>query len=120
MAELRAGRAVQVLVTDFPRIKFNHSVLAFDYRAEDSDTVDFIVYDPKDPAAPGVVRFDPRDALSPRAALRRVGALLPRVPPVLLAVLLDPAPFRSSPGDGERGPSPRGSGRRLTRLSRVC
>jgi hypothetical protein len=61
MAELRAGRPVQLFVTDFPRIKFNHSVLAFDYRADGSEAVDFIVYDPNDPEAPGTVRFDPRD-----------------------------------------------------------
>jgi hypothetical protein len=61
VSELQAGRAVQLFVTDFPRIKCNHSVLAFDYRAADGDAVDFIVYDPNDPSAPGVVRFDPRD-----------------------------------------------------------
>jgi hypothetical protein len=61
MAELRAGRPVQLFVTDFPRIKFNHSVLAFDYRVEGSEAVDFVVYDPNDPDAPGIVRFDPRD-----------------------------------------------------------
>jgi hypothetical protein len=33
VAELRAGRPVQLFVTDFPRIELNHSVLAFDYRA---------------------------------------------------------------------------------------
>lgn len=32
IAELRAGRAVRLFVTDFPRITFNHSGLAFDYR----------------------------------------------------------------------------------------
>ena len=53
VAELRAGRPVQLFVTDFPRIKFHHSVLAFAYRADGSDVVD--------PDAPGIVRFDPRD-----------------------------------------------------------
>lgn len=61
MAELRAGRPVQLFVTDFPRIQFNHSVLAFDYRASGPDAVDFVVYDPNDPDAPGIVRFDPGD-----------------------------------------------------------
>ncbi|MGH7412940.1 MAG: hypothetical protein ACREKJ_01920 [Candidatus Rokuibacteriota bacterium] len=60
LAELRAGRPVQLFVTDFPRIKFNHSVLAFDYRAS-GEAMDFIVYDPNDPQIPGIVRFDPRD-----------------------------------------------------------
>ena len=31
VAELQAGRPVQLLITDFPRIKLNHSVLAYDY-----------------------------------------------------------------------------------------
>ena len=61
VAELRAGRPVQLFVTDFPRIELNHSVLAFDYRTSGPDTVDFVVYDPNDPAAPGIVRFDRRD-----------------------------------------------------------
>jgi len=61
MAEIRAGRPVQLFITDFPRIKVNHSVLVFDYRAPGSETVDFVVYDPNDPAAPGVIRFDRRD-----------------------------------------------------------
>ena len=61
MAEIRAGRPVQLFITDFPRIEVNHSVLAFDYRAPGSETVDFVVYDPNDPAAPGVIRFDRRD-----------------------------------------------------------
>jgi len=61
LAELRAGRPVQLFVTDFPRIRFNHSVLAFDYRGAGPEAVDFIVYDPNDPETPGTVRFDPRD-----------------------------------------------------------
>jgi hypothetical protein len=61
VAELRAGRPVQLFVTDFPRIELNHSVLAFDYRTSGPDTVDFVVYDPNDPTAPGIVRFDRRD-----------------------------------------------------------
>jgi hypothetical protein len=36
-------------------------VLAFDYHAIGAETVDFVVYDPNDPAAPGVIRFDRRD-----------------------------------------------------------
>jgi len=61
VAELLAGRPVQLFVTDFPRIELNHSVLAFDYRTSGPDTVDFMVYDPNDPSAPGIVRFDRRD-----------------------------------------------------------
>ena len=58
VAELQAGRPVQLLVSDFPRIRFNHSVLAFDFKVSDPDSIDFSVYDPNDPTAPGVIRFD--------------------------------------------------------------
>ena len=58
IAELQAGRPVQLLITDFPRIRVNHSVLAFDFRGSDPDVVDFSVYDPNDPTVPGVIRFD--------------------------------------------------------------
>jgi hypothetical protein len=42
----QAGRPVQLLITDFPRIRLNHSVLAFDFRASDRDAVEFSVCDP--------------------------------------------------------------------------
>jgi hypothetical protein len=61
IAELQAGRPAQLLITDFPRIRCNHSVLAFDFRASDPDAVDFSVYDPNDPTVPGVIRFDRRE-----------------------------------------------------------
>jgi len=60
--ELRAGRPVQLLLSDFPRIRLNHSVLAYDYRIRTEDTLEFLVYDPNDPTAPGVVGFDRRTA----------------------------------------------------------
>jgi len=58
VAELQAGRPVQLLVSDFPRIRFNHSVLAFDFKVSAPDSIDFSVYDPNDPTVPGVIRFD--------------------------------------------------------------
>jgi hypothetical protein len=61
VAEIRAGRPAQLLITDFPRIRLNHSVLAFDLRVDGPDQVDFLVYDPNDPTVPGVIRFDRRD-----------------------------------------------------------
>ena len=61
VAELQAGRPVQLLITDFPRIRLNHSVLVFDFRASDPHAVDFSVYDPNDPTVPGVIRFDRLD-----------------------------------------------------------
>jgi hypothetical protein len=60
VAELQAGRPVQLLVSDFPRIRFNHSVLAFDFKVSDPDSIDFSVYDPNDPTVPGIMRFDRR------------------------------------------------------------
>ncbi len=60
VAELQAGRSAQLFITDFPRIRLNHSVLAYAYAAPDGDTVDFTVFDPNDPAQPGRVRFDRR------------------------------------------------------------
>lgn len=60
VSELQAGRPVQLLISDFPRIKLNHSVLAYDYAVREPDIVDFAVFDPNDPRGPGVVRFDRR------------------------------------------------------------
>jgi hypothetical protein len=57
LAELHLGRPVQWLVTNLPTIELNHTVLVYDYRVE-GRTVDFVVYDPNDPTAPGIVRFD--------------------------------------------------------------
>jgi hypothetical protein len=58
--ELRAGRPVQLFITDFPKIKINHSVIAYDNRVTSVDVVDFVVYDPNDAHAPGRIRFDRR------------------------------------------------------------
>ena len=56
--ELQAGRPVQWLISDFPRIALNHSVLVYEYRLAGGSAVDFAVFDPNDPATPGVIRFD--------------------------------------------------------------
>lgn len=58
VTELQAGRPVQWLISDFPRIVVNHSVLVYDYEVVGADAVDFRVFDPNDPGAPGVIRFD--------------------------------------------------------------
>ena len=60
VSELQGGRPVQLFITDFPWIKLNHSVLAYDYTERAPDIVDFVVFDPNDPQGPGVVRFDCR------------------------------------------------------------
>lgn len=58
VADLQSGRPVQLFITDFPKIKLNHSVLVYDYVAKDDATVDFLVFDPNDPSKPGILRFD--------------------------------------------------------------
>jgi len=55
--ELRAGRLVQLLVTNWPVREINHTVVAFAYRDTDAERV-FDVWDPNEPAAPGVVTFE--------------------------------------------------------------
>jgi hypothetical protein len=57
VADLRAGRLVQLLITNWPKPELNHTVVAFESRA-DGTTIDFVVWDPNDPDAPGVITFD--------------------------------------------------------------
>jgi hypothetical protein len=58
LAELRAGRPVQWLITNLPTIDLNHTVVVYAYRADAPDAIDFIVYDPNDKVAPGTIRFE--------------------------------------------------------------
>ena len=58
MAELQAGRLVQLLVTNFPQWELNHTVVAYDYRIGDNGTVEFVAYDPNDPYVPALISFD--------------------------------------------------------------
>jgi len=58
LGELRAGHLVQLLVTNFPEWELNHTVLVYDYRIGDNDSVEFVVYDPNDPDTPGAIAFD--------------------------------------------------------------
>src|SRR5262249_42569320 len=61
VAELQAGRSVQLLVTNFPsRWELNHTVVAYDYRLDGDGSVDFEVYDPNAPYVPGRIVFDRR------------------------------------------------------------
>lgn len=54
--ELRAGRLVQLLVTNWPKPELNHTVVAFE--AHDVGAgIDFRVWDPNDPAGPGVLSW---------------------------------------------------------------
>ena len=58
VAELRAGRPVQWLITNLPIIELNHTVVVYAYRVDDPPVVEFMVYDPNDPTVPGIIRFD--------------------------------------------------------------
>lgn len=59
VAELQSGRVVQWLITNFPVIELNHTVVVYAYRANDRQHIEFSVYDPNDPGVPGTIRFDP-------------------------------------------------------------
>jgi hypothetical protein len=58
LAELAAGRPVQLLVTNFPTWELNHTVVVYDYRVADDGAIDLIVYDPNDPYTPGIIEYD--------------------------------------------------------------
>lgn len=58
VAELQAGRPVQLLVTNFPTPELNHTVLAYEYRVAQDGGVEFVVYDPNDPYAPGTITWE--------------------------------------------------------------
>jgi hypothetical protein len=55
--ELAAGRLVQLLVTNWPILELNHTVVAFASRAH-GEGVDLAIWDPNEPARPGVITFD--------------------------------------------------------------
>ena len=48
---------MQLLVTNWPKPELNHTVVAF-ASSDSATTIDFVVWDPNDPDAPGVVTFD--------------------------------------------------------------
>lgn len=57
VAELDAGRLVQLLVTNWPKPELNHTVVAYAYHAG-AQGIDLVVWDPNDPAQPGTVTFE--------------------------------------------------------------
>jgi len=57
LAELRAGRPVLLLVTNWPEPELNHGVAAYDFRINDG-AVEFVVYDPNEPERPGIIGFE--------------------------------------------------------------
>jgi hypothetical protein len=56
VAEVAAGRLVQLLVTNWPIPELNHTVVAFGYR-RGPQGAELQVWDPNDPATPGAVTF---------------------------------------------------------------
>jgi hypothetical protein len=73
VAELRSGRAVQWLITNLPVIELNHTVVVYAYRADGPQRIEFIVYDPNEPAVPGTIRFDARARRFSSARLYNTG-----------------------------------------------
>jgi hypothetical protein len=55
--ELAAGRLVQLLVTNWPILELNHTVVAFASRVNGA-RVELAIWDPNEPARPGVITFD--------------------------------------------------------------
>jgi len=58
LAEIQAGRPVQLLVTNFPIVELNHTVIVYDYRVYEGRFLELRVYDPNDPSKPGSIAFD--------------------------------------------------------------
>ena len=56
--ELAAGRLAQLLVTNWPILELNHTVVAFASRPAGRG-VELSIWDPNEPARPGVITFDP-------------------------------------------------------------
>ena len=62
MDEVDAGRPAPVMITNFPAPDLlNHAVLVYGYR-RGSRVVEFLAYDPNDPANPLALHFDPAAA----------------------------------------------------------
>jgi hypothetical protein len=55
--ELSDGRLVQLLVTNWPKPELNHTVVAYAAH-QTGEGVELTVWDPNDPAQPGVMTFD--------------------------------------------------------------
>lgn len=56
LANLQAGRPVQLLITNFPILELNHGVIAYEYRIEEG-AINLAVYDPNQPDRPASISF---------------------------------------------------------------
>lgn len=57
--QLRAGRLVQLLVTNWPKPELNHTVIAYESRPLENGDIEFFVWDPNNPDWPGIMTFEP-------------------------------------------------------------
>jgi hypothetical protein len=55
--ELGAGRLVQLLITNWPKIELNHTVVVYAYRMN-GPALELTVWDPNNPESPGLITFD--------------------------------------------------------------
>src|SRR4029077_18066646 len=74
--ELAAGRIVQLLVTNWPVLELNHTVVAFASRANGGG-IELTIWDPKQPERAGAITFDPvrRQFWATRVYAPRRGAI---------------------------------------------
>ena len=57
VAELGRGRLVQLLVTNWPKIELNHTVVVYAYHVN-GPVLELTVWDPNNPESPGLITFD--------------------------------------------------------------
>src|SRR5437016_11533416 len=55
--DLRAGRLVQLLITNWPKPELNHTVVVFESRSTETG-IEFVIWDPNDPSEPGLMTFE--------------------------------------------------------------
>ncbi|MGH7338932.1 MAG: hypothetical protein ACREKH_00415, partial [Candidatus Rokuibacteriota bacterium] len=56
--ELAAGRLVQLLITNWPVLELNHTVVAFASHTNGA-SVELLIWDPNEPERAGTITFDP-------------------------------------------------------------
>lgn len=56
-AELAAGQLVQLLITNWPVLELNHTVVAFASRVN-GQRIELTIWDPNEPERPGTITFD--------------------------------------------------------------
>lgn len=57
VAELGEGRLVQLLITNWPKIELNHTVVVYAYQVK-GEALELTVWDPNNPETPGLITFD--------------------------------------------------------------